>query len=136
MTKDHMPAGAALADTEILIVEDEYYLAFDLKALVEGAGGRVAGPFADAADAIAHLEGARPDCGVVDVNLASGISFDAADALAARSIPFLFLTGYDAAVLPERFRSIDRVEKPADLGVVLRKLLTLSGRGPGQAATR
>lgn len=127
MTKDHMPAGAALADTEILIVEDEYYLAFELKALVEGAGGRVAGPFADAADAIAHLEGARPDCGVVDVNLASGISFDAADALAARSIPFL---------LPERFRSIDRVEKPADLGVVLRKLLTLSGRGPGQAATR
>lgn len=131
-----MPDGAVLAGTEILIVEDEYYLAFELKVLIEGAGGRVAGPFADAAAAIAHLDGGLPDCGVVDVNLGSGISFDAADALAARSIPFLFLTGYDAAVLPDRFRSIDRVEKPADLSAVLRKLHALSGRRPGQAATR
>lgn len=120
-----------LADTEILVVEDEYYLAFELKALIEEAGGRVAGPFADAAGAIAHLAGARPDCGVVDVNLASGVSFDAADALAAHSIPFLFLTGYDAAMLPERFRGVDRVEKPADLRSVLRKLRTLAGSRPG-----
>ncbi len=123
-----MTGHGVLAGTKILVVEDEYYLAFELKALIEGAGGHVAGPFAEAADAIAHLEGGRPDCGVVDVNLANGISFEAADALAAHSIPFLFLTGYDAAVLPDRFQSVDRIEKPADLGAVLRMLSALSAR--------
>lgn len=121
---------APLSGIEVLVVEDEYYLAFELKALIEAAGGRVAGPFADAASAIDHLGRQRPDCGVVDVNLDSGISFAAADALTGHAIPFLFLTGYDAAALPDRFAGVDRVEKPADLRSVLRKLRTLAGPRP------
>jgi two-component SAPR family response regulator len=131
MEADRAPDGAILAGIEVLVVEDEYHLAFELKALVEGAGGRVAGPFADAAGAIAQLDRHRPDCGVVDVNLGSGISFAAADALVDRAIPFLFLTGYDAAALPDRFTGVDRIEKPADLARVLRKLAVLAGPRPG-----
>lgn len=130
MDHDHAPDGAILAGIDVLVVEDEYYLAFELKSLIEGAGGRVSGPFADAAGAIAHLSGRRPDCGVVDVNLASGICFASADALVERAVPFLFLTGYDAAALPDRFAAVDRIEKPADLARVLRKLAVLAGPRP------
>ena len=125
MDHDRAPGGVTLADIEVLVVEDEYHLAFELKSLVENAGGRVAGPFADAAEAISHLGRHRPDCGIIDVNLANGVSFVAADALVDHAVPFLFLTGYDATALPDRFAGIDRVEKPADLGRVLRKLAVL-----------
>lgn len=128
--------GPILAGAAILVVEDEFYLAFELKAAVERAGGVVAGPFADAASAIAHLAGAQIDGAVVDVNLGNGISTLVADALIGRAVPFLLLTGYDAAALPDRFGGVDRIEKPADLGAVMRKLRALVGAGGGQAATR
>lgn len=128
--------GAFLSGTEVLVVEDEFYLAFELKTVIEGAGGYVAGPFADAPSAIARLDDRPPDCAVVDVNLGHGMSYAAADALTERSIPFLFLTGYDAAALPVRFHGVDRVEKPAELDTVLRKLRVLAGPQGDQAAAR
>jgi hypothetical protein len=35
-----------------------------------------------------------------------------ADALAARGIPFVFTTGYDARSVPDRFAGVKRCEKP------------------------
>lgn len=125
-----------LAGADVLVVEDEFYLAFELKAAVEKAGGQVGGPFADASSALAHLAGARVDVALVDVNLGNGISTIVAEALIDRAIPFLFLTGYDAASLPPKFASVDRIEKPADLDAVLRKLRMLVGPRADQAATR
>ncbi len=136
MTRLRESDGPILAGAAILVVEDEFYLAFELKAAVERAGGIVAGPFADAASAIAHLVEARIDGAVVDVNLGSGISTLVADALLERTVPFLFLTGYDAAALPDRFGGVDRIEKPADLGAVMRKLRVLVGPREDQAAAR
>lgn len=135
-TRLREPARPILAGAAILVVEDEFYLAFELKAAVERAGGIVAGPFADAASAIAHLVEARIDGAVVDVNLGNGISTLVADALIERAVPFLFLTGYDAAALPDRFGGVERIEKPADLCAVMRKLRVLVGPGEGQAAAR
>ncbi|PCD02739.1 hypothetical protein COC42_15290 [Sphingomonas spermidinifaciens] len=127
---------AALDAVEVLIVEDEYYLADELRLIVEQAGGRVAGPFADAPSALAHLDRGRPACAVIDVNLGGTVSLEVADALVARAIPFMFLTGYDADALPIRFAGVERLEKPADLGAVLGKLRVLAGPPIDQAAAR
>lgn len=107
------PAPSDLSGMSVLVVEDEYYLAADVAQQVTRAGGLVIGPFASAHDGLAGLTDNTPDCALVDINTGEGPSFVLADALLAQGVPFAFLTGYDAGTVPDRFRGIDRIEKPA-----------------------
>lgn len=53
------------------------------------------------------------DLAILDVNLGGGeTSYPVADLLAARSIPFLFATGYSRDGLEPRFRDAVRLQKP------------------------
>ena len=107
-----MTVEQPLQGKRILIVEDDYYLATDEKALLEGAGASVVGPVSrrfkesDLADA-GPLDGA-----VVDINLGKGPTFELARVLSERGVPFVFVTGYDEAVIPENFSAVPRLEKP------------------------
>ncbi|MBE7217596.1 MAG: response regulator [Caulobacteraceae bacterium] len=103
---------ASLEHHCVLVVEDEYYLAMDVVRLLKSAGARVLGPFPDQEEAQAAVEGERPDCAVLDVNLGAGARFTLADRLREIGVPFLFFTGYDRDVIPERFAQVLRLEKP------------------------
>lgn len=97
----------------IMVVEDEYLLADDVREALASAGAEVCGPFANVETASAALDqGTRIDGALLDVNLAGEMVFDLADALVGRGIPFTFTTGYDRAALPERYLSVPRIEKP------------------------
>lgn len=48
--------------------------------------------------------------------------FPVADALSTARIPFVFATGYDRRLIPERYGIIPRWEKPFDLTGLLRSL--------------
>ncbi len=104
--------NSTLHRTRVLIVEDDYYLAMDLKSALENAGAEVVGPFADAAGATAALALDLPDCALVDLNLGHGLSLDIPRELVRRAIPFAFVTGYDRAAIPDEFAATVRVEKP------------------------
>lgn len=103
-----------LSDRRVLVVEDEFYLARDVARTLQQAGATVLGPFSRQAEALVALADAAPECAIIDVNLGSGASFDVADALCARGVPFLFFTGYDREVIPSRFADVTRLEKPVD----------------------
>ena len=115
-----------MAGRRILVVEDEYLLAEDVRYALERAGAEVCGPYASVATAIAavasepHLDGA-----LLDVNLAGEMVFPLADALAERGIPFTFTTGYDRAALPDRYLSVPRVEKPIKASSIVEVLSPL-----------
>jgi DNA-binding response OmpR family regulator len=51
---------------------------------------------------------------ILDINLSGRPAFPLAEQLAAAGIPFLFLTGYARADLPERYRTLPRLQKPVD----------------------
>lgn len=104
-----MPIGG-LEGRRVLVVEDEYFIAADLKRALEDAGALVAGPVGSVADAMALLPGV--DAATLDVNLDGTASFAIADALATRDIPFLFLTGYDDWSLPQRYHGVPQLTKP------------------------
>jgi len=57
----------------------------------------VVGPVATVAEALALTAVDRLDAGLLDVNLGGERSYPVAEALAARNVPFLFLTGYGEA---------------------------------------
>ena len=55
------------------------------------------------------------DGALLDINLAGENCFPIADALAARGVPFMFLTGYGATVLPAPYRDVPCLPKPFNL---------------------
>ena len=98
----------------ILVVEDQFYLAEDVQQTLERAGARILGPFPQQEKALAAMEQDRPDCAIIDVNLGGGANFELADEMTRRGVPFLFFTGYDQEVIPQRFAHVSRLEKPVD----------------------
>lgn len=116
-------AERTLRECRILIVEDEYLLADDLRDELRRAGAMVVGMAAtvDAALALIAAE-TRLDGAILDVNFGGQPAFPVADALHRRGVPFLFATGYDASVIPARFGSVVRCEKPINLRHVVKAI--------------
>lgn len=78
----------------ILIVEDDPLVAMMLEDALGALGHDVIGEASDIASALDLIAGSKVDAAIVDVYLESGLPCDAvAEALAARSIPFLVATG-------------------------------------------
>ena len=111
------PCGSTLRDRRVLIVEDDYILAEDLREQLLSCGAVVMGPVAAVADALALLEaGPAPDMAVLDIGLGDNETvYPVADALRARGIPFVFATGYDAWLIPDAYAAVPRAEKPIGL---------------------
>ena len=119
--------SAALQGHRVLVVEDEYYLADDLKRVLDRLGAQVLGPVATQEEALAHLAGpGRVDLAVLDINLRGEMAFPTADALADRGVPFVFATGYDVSALPPRHRDVAIVQKPFEPEALVRALPLLS----------
>jgi DNA-binding response OmpR family regulator len=103
----------ALRGRKILVVEDEYLIADDLHDALKGMGAEVVGPIPTLADAMACVGvGTLIDAAVLDVNLRGEMIFPVADALVARGVPLVFVTGYDTQSLPDRFANTIQLEKP------------------------
>jgi CheY-like chemotaxis protein len=78
----------------ILVVEDDPLVAIMLEDALEVLGHDIVGDAGDIATALKHISKGEFDAAIVDVYLESGLPCDAvAEALAARSIPFLVATG-------------------------------------------
>jgi CheY-like chemotaxis protein len=111
--KQEAAATSRLAAKRVLVVEDEYLTAMDMSAYLESEGAHVVGPASSVNAALEALQRAELDGAILDVNLRGEMAYPVADALAARGIPFVFTTGYDARMVPARFADVRRCEKPA-----------------------
>lgn len=107
----------------ILLVEDEYLVAEDMAYELRRLGFEVLGPIANVALAL-RLVDREPviDGAVLDVNLNGESSYDVADALLARDVPFAFMTGYDENSLPARFAAVARFNKPVTRAILHREI--------------
>lgn len=117
---------SALKDRRILVVEDNTWIGSELVFALEEAGAQPVGPVASVQEAIGHIA-SMPDLGgaVLDVNLAGELVFPVAYDLARRSIPFVFLTGYDRSLVAVRFTKVPAFEKPVQPEEVLEALAGL-----------
>jgi DNA-binding NtrC family response regulator len=109
-----------LRDRRILVVEDEYMLADELRRELSDAEVVVLGPVGSVASALDAIRTEEAiDGAIVDINLQGEMAFAVADALIERGVPFAFTTGYDESALPTRFSQIVRCEKPVELAKVV-----------------
>lgn len=115
-----------LSGCRIVILEDDYYQAHDSKDTLEEAGATVIKVTATVPDIDALRADGRIDAVLIDINLGRSLSFDFARELARKKIPFLFLTGYDAGMLPEDLAGSAYISKPADRAKIVAGLASLT----------
>ncbi|MCL9998705.1 MAG: response regulator [Erythrobacter sp.] len=114
----------------ILIVEDEYFIAQEMADALEGAGMTVLGPCPKVAAALAILADGDPcDAAVLDASLRGVSSLPVCEALALRGIPFVVVTGFSAAQLPEPMAAAPVLSKPLDPAELVRALRGLIAGG-------
>jgi DNA-binding response OmpR family regulator len=112
--RGNLNGASFLQGKAILLVEDEFLLALQLEELVQSRGGIVRGSYRSLDDAMKAAQREDFDFAILDINLSGTMVYPLADHLLARGTPFLFLTGYSLANLPERFRPVTRLNKPCD----------------------
>lgn len=118
---------SSLNGRSVLVVEDEYFIADDLRSELERSGARVVGPVGRLAEAAAVLAaGTAVDLAVLDIDLHGETVYGLASALRARGTPFVFATGYGADAIPDPFVDVPRWEKPYRYEALLAALPALA----------
>jgi PAS domain S-box-containing protein len=98
----------------VLLVEDEALVAMMIQECLAEFGYQVVGPIRTASEAAARAKDGPLEAAVLDINLGDGAVYPIADMLAARGVPFVFVTGYDADSVDARFRKIPILQKPIE----------------------
>jgi len=120
------PQRTQLDGRRILVVEDEYFLADDIRNTLRGLGAEIVGPVGYLEDALKILhDGSILDAAVLDVNIRRERIFPIARELKARNVPFVFTTGYDKIIVGPEFQDVPLLEKPIDLAAMAQKLAEL-----------
>jgi DNA-binding response OmpR family regulator len=83
------------ARKRILIVEDEPLVAMLLEDMLTDLGFDVAGPALRLERGLELASSDELDAAILDVNLGGSRSYEVAEALRERGVPFAFATGYD-----------------------------------------
>ena len=98
----------------ILVVEDEYMVATELRRALQAADYEVMGPVATVAAALALMAETLPDAGVLDYGLRAETSTPVAQALRDQNVPFLVSSAYktEAFGWHQAFKGILNVSKP------------------------
>jgi CheY-like chemotaxis protein len=111
----------------VLVVEDDFIVAFDMQTLLEEHGARVLGPAASLQEAREVLAAERPNVAILDVNLNGEYVFPLVGELRTHRVPFMFATAYadDERLFPEDARAAPRVAKPVLPGVLITQMLRL-----------
>ncbi|KOX59183.1 hypothetical protein ADL19_05600 [Streptomyces purpurogeneiscleroticus] len=103
----------ALVGRRILVVEDEYLIAIEVKRWLEQAGATVVGPVPSVDQALDVIADDRLDAAVLDVNLGAGsMVYPAAGRLDALGVPYLFASGVVDVSRQDGHRDQPLLEKP------------------------
>src|SRR6266851_1501425 len=104
--------GSRAARLRVLLVEDEIMVALFLEDMLAELDHEVVGPIARLDKALEMAQRQALDVALLDVNLNGQEIYPVAEALAAREIPFVFVTGYGSGALRAPYRDRPTLQKP------------------------
>lgn len=106
-------ASRSLEGLRAMIVEDNFFIADEIRFVLENAGAVVCGMASTSAKAIHQIDNPAVNFVVLDVNLIGGdIGPEVAQALRRRRLPFGVVTGYDKKTIPSEFAQAPILSKP------------------------
>ena len=121
------PAFDVLAGKRIMVVEDEFLIGMLVKQILADLGAVVVGPYNSLSKGLAAAQSESMDGAVLDFNLAGEPADPLAAALAARRVPFLFITGYERDSIDRRYANVPVLQKPIEADSLQRVLASLLG---------
>jgi PAS domain S-box-containing protein len=131
------PASEKIAvGNRILLVEDETLVGIMMSEMLSELGFHVIGPICNLTEAMAAVSKEAFHTAVLDVNLHGEMVYPVADALTARSVPFVFVTGYGAEGIDARFANVPVLQKPIERQTIesvlaLKSITAIEGGGAG-----
>ncbi len=125
---DSVTSNGDLNGLRILVVEDEAAISLLLEDMLLDFGCEVIGPAARLSAALDAVAREQVDLAILDVNVAGEPIYPVAEALAQRSIPFVFSTGYGSAGIRDAFRDRPVLQKPFAQHDLKQKLLIARGK--------
>lgn len=101
-------------EKKVLVVEDDFLIAEDIRQILERVGWQVLGPAPSVRASLQLLDRERPTVAVLDIHLGQEVVTPVAIALRERSIPFIVSSSVLnlEAVDAEVFRGIVNIGKP------------------------
>ncbi|MEM7565601.1 MAG: HWE histidine kinase domain-containing protein [Pseudomonadota bacterium] len=111
-----------------LLVEDNAILAMDMQDTLDKIGFGKVETVGTIAAALALLEKKRFDLAVLDMNLRGEVSYDIAETLLEKAIPFIFVTGYGSHFdMPSHLAHITILSKPVNEATLSNALAGMLG---------
>ena len=105
--------GFALTRRRVLVAEDNLFIALNLTRLLRTHGLEIVGPVATVKEALAVISAhKRIDAAALDVNLRGETAYRVADALRAKNVPTIFMTGYDDRAIDPGYTNVPYLVKP------------------------
>ena len=114
-------------EAKVLIVEDEPIVALEIENILRQAGFEIVGCVGSLNKALAALKNTDCDLAILDANLRGDNAAPLAMALRERGRPFLFVSGYERAYLPDAFLDVPLLPKPfepSELITAVKQLLS------------
>jgi DNA-binding LytR/AlgR family response regulator len=96
------------------------------------AGAITLGPVAETAEAELIIDTNAIDCAVVDIDLGNGPSYEVAEFLKRRGLPFVFTSGYDDAAVPAPYNDVPLLVKPYSEEALVEAVRKLPGGETGK----
>jgi DNA-binding response OmpR family regulator len=106
-------------EAKVLVVEDEPIVALQIEDILREAGFEIVGCVGSLDKALAILKNNDCDIAVLDANLRGDSVAPVAIVLQQRGKPFLFVSGYERAHLPEAFLDAPLLSKPVEPGELI-----------------
>ncbi|WP_417582191.1 response regulator [Pelagibacterium sp.] len=112
----------SIAGKCVLVVEDDYVLAREVCNDLKSHGVNVLGPAPTVHYASLIVGRRRLDGAILDIKLFGQEVYELVDVLMARGVPIIFATAYQKDHIDARYRSVETLHKPLDLGSLRRKV--------------
>ena len=95
-----------------LVVEDEYFVAADLKHILKRNGADPVRMSGSVEDALRQIRADGFEFALLDINIQGEMTFLVADMFRQQQVPFAFVSGYDRTSIPKRFDHVPNWGKP------------------------
>lgn len=115
--------AASAQGMRVLLVEDDYFLAQELARELAERGAEIVGFATTLEKALALNEKELTfNAAILDIKLRDDYIFPAVSLMREREVAVVFITGFDTSIIPEEFRDIPCLSKPADPEILVRAL--------------
>ncbi|AUW57343.1 response regulator [Sphingobium sp. SCG-1] len=127
--------GSTMPDSgaRILILEDDVFLADDMRRSLEDAGYEVLGPFDEQSSELSHAFDREPHAAILDMKLRGDGTSAIVDRLQSLDIPIIVPAGYAHAEVRSRISDLSLVEKPYSMSKIVAAVRSVLRRRPGKA---